>query len=254
MSKDNKPAKAAQAASAAAANKAAMDKLEAGIKADKTLTPKAPKVVDPKVAEAKAAAEAAKVAAAEAKAIAKQEADAAKAAAKLAKADEVAAKKAAKTEAADAKKLAAAQAAADKAAAIEAAQAGRKEAEGKLAALAAEIQGHHDAIDLLKADIKAIRTSFPHATGGSTGDALKGAAARYVKHPEVKTASGASAIDNGDPVAEKLRGLDLDAVYALVAKASEEDEATLRAKYQHLNAGMQRMNLGNKLRGVINAK
>ena len=250
MSKDNKSAKAAQAASAAAANKAAMDKLEAGIKADKTLTPKAPKaekVVDPKVAAAKAAAEQAKL-------IAKQEAEAAKVAAKLAKAEEAAAKKAAKTEAADAKKLAAVKAAADKAALIEAAQAGRKEAEGKLAALAAEIQGHHDAIGLLKADIKAIRASFPHAAGGSTGDALKGAAARYVKHPEVKTASGASAIDNGDPVAEQLRGKSLDEVYTIAAKACEVEEAVLRARYQHLNLGFQRMNLGNKIRGVVNAK
>ncbi len=55
-------------------------------------------------------------------------------------------------------------------------------------------------------------------------------------------------IDNGDEVAAQLREIDLDALYTLVAKEGGPKESELRAKYEKLNKGMQRMNLGNRLR------
>lgn len=72
--------------------------------------------------------------------------------------------------------------------------------------------------------------------------------ADYTKH-EVKTASGRRVYDRADEVADQLRGLDLDAQYALVAKTTGETQKSLRERYAALNPGQQRMNLGNKLRG-----
>lgn len=51
-----------------------------------------------------------------------------------------------------------------------------------------------------------------------------------------------------DEVAMSLQGLTLDEVYAIAAPALGSSEADLRAKYGHLNPGMQRMNLGNRMR------
>lgn len=67
----------------------------------------------------------------------------------------------------------------------------------------------------------------------------------------VVSASGNTSLDNGDPVAEKLRGKTLDEVYAIAAKYTNEAAETLRKRYSHLNPGMQRMNLGNKIRGAM---
>lgn len=71
----------------------------------------------------------------------------------------------------------------------------------------------------------------------------------YVKH-EATTPSGRHVIDNNDEVAAKLRGMALDNVYTYVAAALKVAETALRAQYGHLNPGMQRMNLGNRIRGA----
>lgn len=77
---------------------------------------------------------------------------------------------------------------------------------------------------------------------------------QYMQH-KTKTGSGKSyAIDNNDDTASALRGKDLDTVYteaAAALKANGEDVtvASLKAKYANLNPGMQRMNLGNRIRG-----
>lgn len=73
-------------------------------------------------------------------------------------------------------------------------------------------------------------------------------------YEKVKNASGHTSYDNGDDVATKLRGKTLDEVYAHAAKALKEPEKDLRTKYKHLNPGMQRMSLGNRLRKIANAK
>jgi hypothetical protein len=53
-------------------------------------------------------------------------------------------------------------------------------------------------------------------------------------------------------VAKTLEGATLDEVYRLGTKATGETQKALKDKYGHLNDGMQRMNLGNRIRGHIN--
>ena len=48
-------------------------------------------------------------------------------------------------------------------------------------------------------------------------------------------------------------GFTLDEVYKLAAKELKESEKDLRARYRHLNPGMQRMNLGNRMRAAAKA-
>lgn len=72
--------------------------------------------------------------------------------------------------------------------------------------------------------------------------------ANYVK---AKAPGGGTSLNNGDAVAEKLQGKDLDEVYTIAAKALKCEVKELKAKYGKLNVGMQRMNLGNRLRKVL---
>jgi len=83
---------------------------------------------------------------------------------------------------------------------------------------------------------------------------LRQYAPEYHRDTEKKTASGNVSVDCNDDVANKFRGKDLDAVYTAAAKILGEPEADLRKKYKHLNVGMQRMNLGNRVRAIVNAK
>jgi hypothetical protein len=66
----------------------------------------------------------------------------------------------------------------------------------------------------------------------------------YVQH-DSKTKSGRKSIDNNDLVAGLLRGLTIEEVQGVV------NENGLEWKWGHLNAGMQRMNAGNALRGLM---
>ena len=76
---------------------------------------------------------------------------------------------------------------------------------------------------------------------------------RYVRKvggkPNV-SASGNATMDNGDELARKLRGAELDEVYAQASKVLGETQTALKQKYGHLNVGMQRMNLGNRMRAA----
>lgn len=67
----------------------------------------------------------------------------------------------------------------------------------------------------------------------------------------VKSAGGNTSLDCGDDVAKQLRGKELDDVYKIVAKVTNEPEKDLRKRYEHLNPGQQRMNLGNRYRGAL---
>lgn len=67
----------------------------------------------------------------------------------------------------------------------------------------------------------------------------------YVK---AKSKSGHATLHNGDPVAQTLATMDLDEIFAHVATMTGHDEIALRKMYAHLNVGMKRMNLGNRLR------
>ncbi len=82
---------------------------------------------------------------------------------------------------------------------------------------------------------------------------------RYTKH-DVKSPSGRKALDINDSAAALLRGHDISDCYFIVAKNmakldksldAEVVEKELTKQYQHLNIGMQRMNLGNRLRKAM---
>lgn len=80
---------------------------------------------------------------------------------------------------------------------------------------------------------------------------IGGKAVNLDGYEKTKAPGGGTSYHNGDPVAEKLAGKTLDEVYAVGAKTLKEDEKALRAKYKHLNPGMQRMAIGNRMRKVL---
>ena len=96
------------------------------------------------------------------------------------------------------------------------------------------------------ANLKAVAAPGAH----KRIEALIEAQARYTRDKEHKTAGGNPSVDNGDALAKALRGAELDAVYAQAAKALGVPEAELRTRYAGLNPGMQRMNLGNRMRAA----
>ena len=67
----------------------------------------------------------------------------------------------------------------------------------------------------------------------------------YIK---TKSANGRKSCDNGDTVAMMLRGKNLGEVYEIAAQLLDEPISSLVKSYEHLNAGQQRMCLGNRLR------
>jgi hypothetical protein len=75
---------------------------------------------------------------------------------------------------------------------------------------------------------------------------------RYVLHDTV-TASGRKQIDIDDDVAKILREKTLEEVYSYTAKLCEVTIKSLKERYETLNPGMQRMNLGNKVRAAMRA-
>jgi hypothetical protein len=98
---------------------------------------------------------------------------------------------------------------------------------------------------------KAPKQAVPAAEGVGLAGTIAKYRDQYVKG---KTADGKTTIDNGDEVAELLRGKDLEQTYAVVAKQTKTPIEELKTKYQHLNVGQQRMNLGNRLRKVLRDK
>lgn len=70
----------------------------------------------------------------------------------------------------------------------------------------------------------------------------------YKTDKSVRTPSGAYSISKGDDVAKSLNGLSTSQL-AEVAKDAGVGEKF--AGWKHLNPGMQRMNLGNMLRGLL---
>lgn len=114
-----------------------------------------------------------------------------------------------------------------------------------------------------KKPAKAKAKAKKPAKKAKSGETVKGPqilrqyAPKYHKDTERKTAGGHVSVDNDDKVAKKLRGMTLDAVYAEAAKVVEDKDGNkltvkaLKEKYKHLNVGMQRMNLGNRIRAAL---
>lgn len=89
------------------------------------------------------------------------------------------------------------------------------------------------------------------ASGGALVRTVGGREHDISGYERVKNASGHTSFDNGDKVATTLRGKTLDEVYDIVSKKVGEPAKDLKSKYKHLNPGMQRMSLGNRLRKVL---
>lgn len=71
---------------------------------------------------------------------------------------------------------------------------------------------------------------------------------KYVKGV---SGSGKKTMRTNDLVAAALDGFTLDEVYAVAQELTDTPAKEFHAKYDHLNVGMQRMNLGNRIRGAI---
>lgn len=67
-----------------------------------------------------------------------------------------------------------------------------------------------------------------------------------------RTASGGKSLSNGDKVALALEGMTADEVYKVADNLIPGND--FRGKYAHLNIGMQRMNVGNRIRGFVNKR
>lgn len=76
-----------------------------------------------------------------------------------------------------------------------------------------------------------------------------------------RTSSGGKSLHNNDTVANGLAGLNIDELYVIagkflkfplkVSKATVEGIDELETAYGNLNVGMQRMNLGNRIRARV---
>ncbi len=98
---------------------------------------------------------------------------------------------------------------------------------------------------------KAEKARIKAEAGDEVADRLVPAdLSKYVLHDEV-TASGRKRIDVDDEVAAELRKLDLPATYKYAASVLDESAKALMERYKDLNPGMQRMNLGNRIRKAL---
>lgn len=103
---------------------------------------------------------------------------------------------------------------------------------------------------------EAVETQSPEAVLAKVSRSIVpiGYREKLVKHEGVKTAGGNAAIDNADAVAGLLRGKPLADVWAIAATALGNDVVVvLKSKYEKLNPGQIRMNLGNRIRGAVKA-
>jgi len=72
-----------------------------------------------------------------------------------------------------------------------------------------------------------------------------------VGYQATKAASGHASLDNGDAIAQILRGLQPDAVVALAENVLQGfEKGELAERYAKLNQGQRRMNAGNLIRNA----
>lgn len=102
-----------------------------------------------------------------------------------------------------------------------------------------------------KAPAKRVNGTAKAATESTGVRTIAGKAVDLSHYEKTKAPGGGTSYHNGDAVAEKLAGKSLDDAYAVAAKTLKVDEKELRKQYAHLNVGMQRMSLGNRMRKVL---
>lgn len=83
---------------------------------------------------------------------------------------------------------------------------------------------------------------------GKMSETLRKYRAGYAK---TTSYSGNHSLDNGDEVAELMRGMSPQEACALADKAFGEAEFHHWEKWQHLNPGSRRMNAGNRIRAAF---
>lgn len=71
------------------------------------------------------------------------------------------------------------------------------------------------------------------------------------KYQKTRTATGKPSLNNGDQVASGLGGLTLEQTEKVAIKILGITQDDIDTKYGHLNEGMQRMTLGNRLRAAV---
>lgn len=71
------------------------------------------------------------------------------------------------------------------------------------------------------------------------------------QYQQYRREDGVLSMDNGDDVAARLRKMELANVYAYAAGVLNVPKDELLARYAKLNPGMQRMNLGNRVRAFL---
>jgi hypothetical protein len=99
-----------------------------------------------------------------------------------------------------------------------------------------------------KAPVKAVETPPEPAVADGGGNIIDRSKYKYTAHKDVKTASGRASVDNGDPVAEALRGKTAQEVVELVTEnGGTPNENWLSLK----NQGLVRMAAGNVLRNLL---
>lgn len=69
------------------------------------------------------------------------------------------------------------------------------------------------------------------------------------RYTATKTATGAKSLNNGDEVASTLVGLNIEELFTIGDSLLGEND--FREKYAKLNMGMQRMNMGNRIRAKV---
>jgi hypothetical protein len=85
----------------------------------------------------------------------------------------------------------------------------------------------------------------------TVGQVMAGTLRKHrTNYTPVKSASGKPSLDNGDPVAQALRGKTEIEVMDLAERVLQ-GAGDLKVKYGHLNKGQQRMNAGNLIRNAI---
>lgn len=67
---------------------------------------------------------------------------------------------------------------------------------------------------------------------------------------KLTSSNGNLSYDCGDSLARRLEGKTLEEVYTIASDELGVSQPSLKKKYEHLNAGMQRMNLGNRIRAA----
>lgn len=106
-----------------------------------------------------------------------------------------------------------------------------------------------------KKEAKVAKAKKAPKAKAKKGDGIvRGALTLSKKYNKGTSNAGNVSYDSGDKLAQELRGVALEDVYDIAAKKLGVTVRSLKGQYGNLNPGMQRMNLGNRLRKLLREK